>query len=248
MSRVSRLAVLLLLFAVALAASAPAHLLNRLVPRDTLYLQGFAGSLWRGSASRCALRIGPSRYLQLGAVQWSLSPLSLLRLAPRIRVHSSWGPQQLVGIAVLRDARSMDLEQVEARVSADLLRQLVPVALGGSLSLQLPSLRIRQSLPVAGEGRLVWQDAVWHSPRGPLPLGTYAVDLLSAPGQSLAGQVLTVSGPVQASGTVQLRDRAYTVDILVGAGQTLDPQLQQALSLLAAPQGDAYRLRLDGQL
>ena len=81
-----------------------------------------------------------------------------------------------------------------------------------------------------------------------LPLGTYALDFRQEPGEALRGQVITLSGPVEASGVVELRERAYLVEILLSGRGLQDPQLQQALGLIARPVGQGYRIKLEGEL
>ena len=191
------------------------------------------------------LRMGPG-YLHLGRVQWSLEPLSLLSLSPRLSLDSNWGQQSISGDVVLRDERDLDFYAFEARLAADLLRQFAPVALAGHFSLQLQSLKLRDGMPVAGDGRLVWHDGAWQSPQGLLPLGTYAIDFQQAPGEALQGEVLTLSGPVSASGRLQLQDDNYLIDILVSNALRLDPQVEQALSLMASPEPEGFRLKLEG--
>jgi hypothetical protein len=237
---------LLVLLSVTLFLSAPARLLGRLLPADQIIMQGFNGTLWRGGASRCLLRTG-SGYLHLGAVRWSLSPVSLLLAAPRLSLDSTWGDQVIAGELVVRGAQDIDLEEFEARVAADLLRQFAPVALTGTLSVQIERMQLRNGLPLQGSGRLVWQDGGWQAPRGLLPLGSYALDFQQAQGEMLEGRVLTLSGPVEASGTVRLQGRDYAVDILVSGRGLADDQLQQALALIAAPQGGDYRIELSGE-
>ena len=246
MSRFAIGVALTLLLLLSLLVSAPARLLNWVLPGDQVLMQGFAGTLWRGSASRCLLQVGPG-YLHLGAVQWSLEPLSLLLLAPRLALNSVWGNQVISGELVLRGRQDIDLYDIEAVVAADLLRQFAPVALTGSLSMQLSSLQLRDGLPHAGEGRLVWQNGGWQSPQGLLPLGSYALEYLQAPGAALEAEVLTLSGPLQASGSAQLQGRVYQVNILLGSQGPMDIQLEQALSLIAAPESGAYRMKLNGE-
>lgn len=237
--------VLALLLVVNLVVSAPARLLSRVVPGDQLLLRGLSGTVWRGSASSMLLRL-PQGYLQLGAVRWSLQPLSLMLLAPRVSLHSEWGNQIFTGELVLRGQRDLDLLDLEAQVSAGLLAHFAPVALDGLFTLQLAQLQLRDGLPYSGEGRLVWQNAGWQSPRGLVALGTYALDFKQPPGAALDGQVLTLSGPLQANGSGQLRERHYQVDILLGSDDELDEQLRNMLSLIAVPEGDDFRIGVTG--
>ncbi len=102
----------------------------------------------------------------------------------------------------------------------------------------------RTALP----GRLVWQDAGWRSPRGQVPLGSYAMDVRQAAGEALQGQVITLSGPLQANGTLQLQARHYAVDILLASEAALDAQLQQMLSLIAVAGGCGLSHQREGRL
>lgn len=248
--RLSRFAwgvALVLILLCSLLASAPARMLALVLPGEQVLMSGLAGTLWQGSASRCMLRLPPG-YLHLGAVEWSLHPLSLLSLAPRLTFSSEWGSQSISGEVALRGARDFDIVDLDGNVDADLLRQFAPVSLTGSFSLQLPKLQLRDGLPLSGEGRVVWQDGAWQSPRGPVQLGTYALDFEQPPGEALLGEVLTLAGPLQAEGKLQLEGRRYRVDIMVSSVEKLDAQLEQALSLMAAPQAGGFRIELAGDL
>ncbi len=244
----SRLALGLLLAAllvVSLLASAPARLLSQVLPADRVVVQGFGGTLWHGTASRCLVQAGPG-YLHLGRVEWRLDPLSLLTLAPRLTVESQWGRQRIAGEIELRGDRDFDLADVEATVSADLVRQFAPLALGGTLNGNFSHVAVRDGLPVAARGRLVWQEAAWEAPQGMQPLGTYAVDVETAGEGILTGEVLTLSGEVRAEGLVELQGPTYRVDILLSGEDALDEQLARALALVATPEEGNYRLRLEG--
>jgi len=237
---------LALVLALSLIVNAPARLLGLVVPSEQVLLQGLAGTLWQGSASRCLLQL-PQGYLHLGAVRWSLHPLSLVRFAPRLTLSSEWGEQVVGGDVVLRGASGVDLMDFEARASADLVRQFAPLAVDGRISAQLGHLLLRDGLPYAGEGRLVWENGGFQSPQGRVALGTYALDFLQEAGGPLRGQVLTLAGNLEAQGDVELRGRAYSIDLLLGGAATRDAQLKDALALMAAPEGDGYRISLDGE-
>ena len=247
MSRFTWVIALAVLLLVSLVVSAPARLLGLFIPGQQVLMQGYSGTVWRGSASRALVQTGPG-YLHLGAVQWSLDPVSILLLAPRLTLNSAWGDQLIAGEVVLRGQRDIDLHEFEAAVSADLLRQFIPVALTGTLSAQVQDLQLRDGLPHSGAGRLVWQNGGWQSPQGLMPLGTYALDFQQAPGDLLQARVVTVSGSLDASGTAQLQGKSYAVDVQVSSQLPMDARLEQALSLIAAPESGGYRVKLDGDL
>lgn len=239
--------VLALVLIVGFVATAPARLLMLLLPDPDVILQGFDGTLWRGSASRALVSVGPG-YLHLGSVQWTLRPISLLTFRPRLDIQSQWGRQRFSGELVLRGDDEISAHDLSANLSAELVKHYLPVALEGDLSLQFAILHLRNGLLYHTDGRLVWQGAAWVSPAGVRPLGSYAVELQQPAGAALDGQVITLSGPVEAAGSVQLAGADYRIDVLLGSEEPLDDQLRQALSLFASPEGEGYRVNLQGQL
>ncbi|TGD74021.1 type II secretion system protein N [Mangrovimicrobium sediminis] len=236
-----------LLLLVALVATAPARLLPLVLPAQQVQLEGLSGTLWRGAASRATL-LTAAGGLQLGRTEWRLRPLSLLLLSPAVEFSSNWGAQTLAGIVRTSVSGNIDLRDLDARVDAALLSHFVPVRLGGDVSLQFARLRVEGGLPSAAEGRLVWQGGSWNAPQGPRALGSYAMDVTTGDDGTIRGEVITLSGEVEATGSVSFAQRAYGVDVgLRGAGLD-DPQLRRALQLMAAPQDDGFRLQLQGSL
>ena len=225
---------------VLLASSAPAHLLLRVLENTPVTAQALQGTIWQGRAGR-VLVATDAGLLHLGEVSWSLRPWSLLALAPRLQVGSRWGGQRLQAELQIRGRSDITLENLDASFDAALLRHLAPVALQGVVSLQATQLRLRAGLPVETEGRLLW-------PRGVLSLGSYVVEVSQPRGGDLTGTVLTLEGPVRATGQLQLARSSYSIAVLIAHDGRWDPQLQEALSLLARPVAEGYDLRLEGQL
>ena len=240
---------LFILLLVILIVSAPARLLGLLVPSGDLVIHGFSGSLWRGEAAQCVVRAGHG-YLNLGNVKWHLEPMSLLTLSPTIALESHWGTQAIAGVVTVRDVQDIDLDiaDLDATISAKLLRQFAPLQVGGDIAVRAEHLAIRGGIPNASKGQIVWRDGAWLSSLGSIPLGSYAVDFAQPQGGALTGKVVTISGAVQAKGSIELRDRDYAVDVFVEADSGLDEQVRQALSLFAQPEADGYRIVLNGQL
>ena len=246
MSRLPWALALIVLFLVTMLANAPARLLARVLPAGQVVMQGFEGTVWDGSASRCIIQL-PVGYLHLGSVRWSLSPWSLLTLAPRVQVESKWGQQTAAGALQLRGSQDLVVEDFEGRVGADLLRQFAPLAVGGSFTVQLAMLELKDGLPYQAEGRLVWQQATWLSSRGPVALGSYALDVAQPEGAALVGDVLTLNGPLEAKGEVRIDGRRYELDVFAGGDSALNAELRNALALLAAPEPGGYRVALEGE-
>ena len=239
---VSGLALLVLL-----VINAPARLLLSVLPQEQVILQGVEGSLWQGKASRTLVAIDGG-WLQLGASQWQLNPLSLLLFSPRIQLSSQWGRQNLQARVKILSATDFELGDLDLSIDAGLLRQFMPVGLVGELSAQFEQLLIRQNMPVHASGRIVWQGGGWISPQGRKSLGSYAVDIATDPDGLITGQVITLAGPLQAEGDLSLRQAQYAVDIHLHGPGLQDPQLSQALQLVAAPTNGGFRAQLKGEL
>jgi hypothetical protein len=239
-----------MLVVIVLCVSAPARLLTHLLPGSSIVLQGVSGTIWKGRAARCLIQM-PGGFMQLGQTRWTVSPLSLLWFTPRVSIASRWGGQQLHADLTYHGSDHLMASAVEARVSAGLLQTFLPVALDGTLALTLESLEVRQGIPVSAVGRLVWESARWLSPAGVVPLGTYAIDSKQVD-NDLQASILTLAGPLLADGAVRVspaRESAgYDLTLELGSEGAMDPQLQEALSLIAAPTDTGYRLVLQGQL
>lgn len=235
------------LFLACVIAAAPARLLDTLLPADAVIMRGYSGTLWRGAASRALVAAGPG-YIHLGEVHWSLSPASLLSLSPSVNIESSWGKQRLKAGLRVTGSDNFEVIGLDAVFSVRLLRQFLPLAVNGEFSVQLEGLRVEAGLPTSAVGRLVWQRATWESAQGAMPLGSYAVDFQQLPNEALQGEIVTIAGPVNAAGSARLLGNSYSVGILVTSESGLDAQLEQALSLIAQPVSEGYRIHFDGQL
>ncbi|WP_439100282.1 type II secretion system protein N [Congregibacter sp.] len=237
-------AVLLLLF---VSLQAPARLLSYVLNPQQIQLSAVSGTLSHGSAMRARVQT-PGGYLHLGKVSWTLDPMSLLAFSPKVHLRSAWGDQR--GTLDLRVVGDMlVIEDLDVSLDAALLQRVLPVELTGRLELLFSDLQVTRSDLVSAEGRLVWQGAAWQSPRGVHVLGSYAANITSPAKQQVIADVVTLSGPVMASGAVDLVEKRFTIDLRIESPeQALDPELAQALSLIASPEENGYRLRLDGEV
>lgn len=236
----------LLVFFLGLAV--PARLLAYFVNGQALQLSAVSGTVRDGVAARALLQT-PGGYFHLGELKWSLEPLSIFSLVPKVALSSAWGDQR-AAMTVGIGRETLRVSALDMNVNAALLKQALPVELQGRLSLLFDELLVAppHSL-LRADGRLVWQGAAWASPSGVRVLGNYAATFSSPALQRINVQIETLSGPVVATGTVSVDDQRYAVDLyLESQGQAFDPELGRALSLIASPEENGYRLRLDGDL
>jgi general secretion pathway protein N len=233
-------------FLMILLVTAPARLLNVFLPVDQVRLQGYNGTLWQGSATSASLAVAGG-WLQLGELEWKLSPWSLLLLSPRIQFESRWGRQMVVADVRISPTGNLQLRDTSLSFSAALVKQWMPVTLAGTLELLLVEMELGEAMPVAGQGRLVWRDALWIGNRSRQALGDYVLEFTVETGQQVRGTVTTLSGPVQVEGSFAVQGRNYSVDATMTAEEGFDPELGSALELLAAPVDGGYQLTFSSE-
>ncbi len=202
-------------FVLALAWLAPAQLLPALLQGalPQLQLGSVAGSFWHGRAANAQWQ-DQQQTFALGAVEWRLSPWSLLLLHPRVEVSSEFGEQFIAAKARLSPLGAVALHDVRVAVPAASLRMALPIPVEGLITLQLPQLSLHRDgtlETVAGE--LQWQRAAWQWEHRWLPLGDYRCQLQSAAAGQLhcqldGGSAARISGAVD----VDLTQRRYRID------------------------------------
>ena len=229
-----------------LLITAPARLVGYWLPDQQLSVQGFSGSLWRGQASRAAVAV-PGGWLQLGEIEWRLSPWSLLWLSPHVELKARWGRQLIDASIIVSPAGTIELEQTSVTFSAGLIQQWLPVQLGGVINLLVPNMELAQGRPISGEGRLVWQHASWTGNSGSQLLGDYVIEFKVQADRQFSGVISTLAGPVQATGTVSLQGRNYTVDVQLESEQGFNREIANALQLMAAPIENGYQLKFSSE-
>ena len=233
------------MFTVALA---PARLLAWVLPASQLHGIGYSGSVWQGrvASMRIATPAGP---FQLGAVHWSIDPVSLFTLAPTVRWRSEWGGQQSQGRARWRGGQTLELSDLEFAVDAGVLRRLLPVTLSGHLSGLLSSVKIDAGRVVSLRGQVSWQKATWRDGDRRFALGGYALEFSPGAARAVRGEIITLQGPLVAQGSVSLApDGAFDLTLSLDSDQPLAQPLERALSLMAVPGNDGFRLQLQGDL
>lgn len=230
-----------------LLVNAPSHLLARVVGKQHIIANGYAGTLWHGSADSVFVNAGHG-YLQLGRVDWQLKPWSLLLLKPRLSVSSTWGQQRLSADVTLLGSGVTHFDQLDAKLPAALINDFTPFAVAGSVSAIFDHLYLEQGVPVAAEGTVVWQQAAWLSPAGVRTLGHYVLEVQQAASEVLTGTVLSLAGPLRATGNLHFDGSSYGVDVILSSDVGFEEQLQQSLALFAQPVESGYRIALTGKL
>ena len=228
-----------------LTINAPARLLPLVMPSD-LVLDGMTGTLWRGSAARSVVLVQQKR-VALGETRWQLDPWSLATLRPRLTFETVWGGQSLSGRVAFDVSGRVALDNVEARLTVDFLRQLIPLYVGGRLDGRLARVEIDRDGSVRARGRVDWLGAAWKSAAGDVRLGNYRLDITSDEGRTL-GRVTTFAGPLQVAGDLTLANARYAINLDLSGPGTRNQALVDAFQLLASPTARGYEIVLSGNL
>ncbi|GAB5414799.1 MAG: hypothetical protein Cons2KO_24020 [Congregibacter sp.] len=247
MRRIALVFALVLVALVIASRYAPARLIGTFLSSTPLQLSGYTDSLWQGRAARSQV-LTPAGPFQLGALTWELRAWPLLTGTVAMHVTSDWGRQR--GEAQLR-ARgdALEIDALDASFDASLIKQALPIALGGRIELLFPSLVFDGQNLVGADGRALWRKATWMSASGRQALGDYALTVQTSEIGNIELIVETLTGALQVAGEGQLNEGRYDLSLRIESPESpMDPNLQQALSLIATPTENGYLLRLSGDL
>lgn len=226
----------------------PARTIGLILP-DTLQLEGFSGSLWRGQAARSRIVLG-DRAFHLGHLSWGLSPHTLLLFSPTFDLHARWGAQT-VDLRLMLTPSTVTLSEVDAKLGIRFVRQLIPLYTGGLLVVDLDYLEMANDQAPQIAGSILWERAVWTARGRDVGLGNYKITFNSSPEskvEAAVGEVTTVSGALMAEGQVTLSAEKYSVNVEL-SGQALEnTALRDALQLMAVPSEEGLLIEISGEL
>ena len=226
----------------------PARTIGLILP-DSLQLEGFSGSFWRGQAARSRVVIGDKAF-HLGHLSWRLSPHTLMFLSPSFDLHTRWGAQT-VDMQLQLTPSAVRLSNVDTKLDVRFVRQLMPLYTGGVLLVDLDYLEVAAGRAPEIAGVILWEQAVWTARGRDVGLGNYQIAFaapLGADAETAVGEVTTASGALIAEGRVSFSPSQYDVNVSL-SGPALDNQaLRDALQLMAVPTDRGLRIEISGEL
>jgi hypothetical protein len=101
--------------------------------------------------------------------------------------------------------------------------------------------------PTTANGRLVWENATWRAVGGDVSLGSYAVDVTTSDA-GIRATIITLKGALEVDGSVTIVGDSYRVMANLSGPAARNEAFQQAIALLAVPNGSGYRIELSGTL
>ena len=228
-----------------LVTRAPASLLGNALP-PAVNVTGLAGTVWKGEAAYVEMPL-QAKPFALGRTSWTLNPMGLF-FGDVIRLRSDWGSQTVdVSISPALNG-SFDVDDAQLRIDLGWLRQLLPFYVGGQLKADLASLTFTSDgMPTTANGRVVWENATWRAVGGDVSLGSYAVDVTTSDA-GIRATIITLKGALEVDGSVTIVGDSYRVMANLSGPAARNEAFQQAIALLAVPNGSGYRIELSGTL
>jgi hypothetical protein len=228
-----------------LVTRAPASLLGNALP-PAVNVTGLAGTVWKGEAAYVEIPL-QAKPFALGRISWTLNPMGLF-FGDVIRLRSDWGSQTVdVSVSPALNG-SFDVNDAQLRIDLGWLRQLLPFYVGGQLKADLASLTFTSDgRPTTANGRVVWENATWRAVGGDVSLGSYAVDVTTSDA-GIRATIITLKGALEVDGSVTIVGDSYRVMANLSGPAVRNEAFQQAIALLAVPNGSGYRIELSGTL
>lgn len=228
-----------------LVTRAPASLLGNALP-PAVNVTGLAGTVWKGEAAYVEIPL-QAKPFALGRISWTLNPMGLF-FGDVIRLRSDWGSQTVdVSVSPALNG-SFDVNDAQLRIDLGWLRQLLPFYVGGQLKADLASLTFTpDGRPTTANGRVVWENATWRAVGGDVSLGSYAVDVTTSDA-GIRATIITLKGALEVDGSVTIVGDSYRVMANLSGPAARNEAFQQAIALLAVPNGSGYRIELSGTL
>lgn len=203
-------------------------------------LDGLSGTVWNGHAGSASV-FGT----ELGALDWRLSPLPLVRgaIAAQVDVHGG----QVTGNGAVERASDGSLRVTGAtiRLPASLAAPALDIPmlqLLGQIDIDIAQLRVQGAWPTAAQGEIRWRNAAVAG-AAQASLGDLQAQFASAADGSIAGTARDLGGPLQLDGTFKIDAGSYDVQARLAARDG-NVQVLDALRFLGQPQGDGTTLLL----
>jgi general secretion pathway protein N len=199
-------------------------------------LRDLTGTIWNGHAAHTDL-LGTD----LGAMDWELQPLPLLRgvMAARVTLAGAQisGHASVERSGVLTDLHDAALH-LPARLAAPVLA-IPALDLLGTIQIDIGRARLRGLFPEAAAGTARWRDAAVAG-AAQAPLGDLQATFATTADGAIAGSVHDLGGPLEVAGTFRAGLGQYEAQArLIPRGD--NPQLNEALQYVGQPQADGSR-------
>jgi general secretion pathway protein N len=229
----------ILAFATILIARLPVRWVTGFLPKDVTCGE-WAGTLWDGSCDGLV-----AQNIQVGNVSWNLRASALLKRRVAGFIEITRGANFARGnIEATPSGSVITAREFQADMPLDpqLIPQL-PRDLSGVVRANLRFLHIEKGAITSVEGLVEAHELIQSSRGQRLALGDYALTFpAAAPNAEPVGQLRSLSGPLNVTGTLKLtREPGFVLEGLVATTPETPPQLAKELGYLGTPDAQGRR-------
>jgi len=229
-----------LLLAVALLALFPAKLALQWVAPNlgSIQLDDVSGTIWNGRAGRLAVH-----QTELGALQWTLHPASLL--SRRADIDLSLDGSEYRGQAFVRLLDGGTLALKDARIEFPAERLNAALDVPGLMPQGKVEVRLDEAELVAGFPRRLKGEAVWRNAavagEAAAEFGDLMAEFSTMPGGKITGIAKDLGGPLRVEGSFELGITGFDAEAILAARDG-NPQVVKALGWIGEQQPDGSSL------
>lgn len=229
---------------VALVLNMPAQYALGLAAKQTglFSFQSASGTVFSGSANDVRVR-AQQQVLELGQLDWQLSPLSLLLAKLKLTVENKSSPQAIVisGNAVLNLQKTIKLADAQIKAPVPLLLKFSPMPLKalGDVELNVQQLTFAENQVSNLQGQLLLQHTKMLAPQK-VDLGSFAARL-SNEGSALVADVTDIDATFTVSGqsTLEQTQLSFDTNITVTTTPKTPEMVKQSLPFFARKTNDS---------
>lgn len=205
-----------------------------------LTLDGLSGTVWNGHAASASVLDKP-----LGALDWQLHPLPLLRGVAAAQLDLHGGEVTGSGAVAREPDGTLNLDAATIHLPASLAAPALDIPmlqLLGQIDIDVAHLRVQGAWPTSATGKILWRNAAVAG-AAQASLGDLQAQFATAPDGSIAGNAHDLGGPLQLDGTFTIQFSGYDVRARLAARDG-NSQVLDALRYMGQPQGDGTTVLL----
>ncbi|MGH8176786.1 MAG: type II secretion system protein N [Steroidobacter sp.] len=234
------LALGLVAFVVFALVTLPARVVLSQFESSGVHAAGVSGTAWNGRAEVLIIN-----GIRIGGVEWDLhvAPLFAARLDADVKVTRVDGFMQ-TELTAAPSGRVTFSDLTGSLAFSGLPPNIIRGGWTGALNLKLTQLVLENGWPVSAEGTVEAIDVTGPASK-PVNMGSYKVTFPAeaTEAETLNGALADIGGPLQISGTLQLKaaDRSYLINGLIAARPDAPRDVVNSLQILGPPDEDGRR-------
>lgn len=213
-------------------ALAPASLVSMAAARwaPQIHMSEPTGTIWRGQSDQVMVTFNQAK-LELGKLNWKLSPLSVLTINPSVDITiEAPAHQAQVRVSATRD-QVVTVDKMEGEFPLSMLEPWVPLLVKGDLAFVVDHIVFTRKELLAIDGVFNLQQADWLGGDVDMPLGSYIAQVSLDDNKDIFIQINDFSATLGIDGHVTISPKGtYHFQSVLQTRDGLAPEVAQSVS------------------